>query len=192
MDRSSFDPCAVEMITVIFIVRNAEEPLLRSLAALAPFAAEGLIGDVVVADLGSRDATLAVAEAAGCTIVAKCASNATALERAVKLARKDWLLVLEAGDTPDTGVAKSLRDHIAQNAKAPLTLAFLALPPGAGRWRRALFGSIFDATGFAPRHAIRLLVQRRDAKFLASAQGGWRGARTRARIEGTARPSLRF
>ena len=122
MDRSSFDPCAVEMITVIFIVRNAEEPLLRSLAALAPFAAEGLIGDVVVADLGSRDATLAVAEAAGCKIVAKCATNGAALERAVKLARKDWLLVLEAGDTPDRGVATSLRDHIVQNAKAPLCL----------------------------------------------------------------------
>ncbi|MBV9588678.1 MAG: hypothetical protein JO310_03680, partial [Hyphomicrobiales bacterium] len=53
------------MITVVFLTRDAEEPLLRSLAALAPFATEGLIGDVVVADLCSRDATLEVAEAAG-------------------------------------------------------------------------------------------------------------------------------
>jgi glycosyltransferase involved in cell wall biosynthesis len=174
------------MITVIFIARNAEEPLLRSLAALAPFAAEGLIGDVVVADLGSRDATRAVAEAAGCTLVENCANEHAALERSVKLARKEWLLMLEAGDTPDMGVATSLRDHIARNAKAPLALAFLALPPGAGRWRRALFGSIFDASGVSPRHAIRLLVPRRAAKLLAGAQGRWRGARSRARIEGTA------
>ena len=54
---------------------------MRSLAALAPFAAEGLIADVVVADLGSRDATLAVADAAGCTIVENCAETAAALER---------------------------------------------------------------------------------------------------------------
>src|SRR5689334_19234689 len=126
------------MITVIFTVRDAEEPLLRSLAALAPFATEGLIADVVVADLCSRDATLAVAEAAGCTLVRECTSRATALERAVKLARKDWLLALEAGDTPGPAVAASLRDHIAQSAKAPRPLAFLALSAGDGRWRRAL------------------------------------------------------
>jgi glycosyltransferase involved in cell wall biosynthesis len=179
------------MITVIFVVRNAEEPLLRSLAALAPFAAEGLIADVIVADLGSRDETLSVAEVAGCMIVGKCPNKVAALERAIKLARKDWLLVLEAGDAPDTGVAMSLRDHVAQNAKAPLALAFLALPPGAARWWRPVLGPIFDASGLSPRHAIRLLVPRRDARFLASRQGRWRGARSCARIEGTARPSLR-
>jgi hypothetical protein len=180
------------MITVIFLVRNAEEPLLRSLAALAPFAAEGLIGDVVVADLGSRDATLAVAEAAGCTIVAKCASNATALERAVKLARKEWLLVLEAGDTPDTGVATSLRDHIARHAQTRLPLALLAVSASTGRWQRALLGGVFDLSGLAPRGSIRLLVPRRKADLLSKLEGRWRGARSRARIEGTARPSLRF
>lgn len=179
------------MITAIFITRDEEEPLLRSLAALAPLATEGLIGDVVVADLGSRDATLAVVEAAGCTPVEKCASRAAAFERAIKLARKDWLLVLEAGDTPGADVATSLRDHLARNAKAPLALAFLALAPGAGRWRRALLGPVFDAAGFAPAHAIRPLVPRRDAKLLASTPWRWRGARSRARIERAGTPSSR-
>ena len=182
---------AIEMISVIFMVRDVEEPLLRSLAALAPFATEGLIADVVVADLGSRDATLAVADAAGCTLVENCANGHAALERSVKLARKEWLLSLEPGDTPESAVARSLRDHIAQNAKAQLALAFLALPPGAGRWRRAVLGPVFDASGLSPRHAIRLLVPRRDAQLLASRQGRWRGARSRARIEGTAKPGSR-
>ena len=179
------------MITVIFLTRDDEERLLRSLAALAPFATEGLIADVIVSDLGSRDATLAVAEAAGCTLVEKCANQAAALERAVKLARKGWLLVLEAGDTPGADVATSLRDHLARNAKAPRTLAFLALAPGAGRWRRALLGPVFDAAGFAPAHAIRLLVPRPDAKLLAGAPRHWRGARSRARIERVGMPSSR-
>jgi glycosyltransferase involved in cell wall biosynthesis len=179
------------MISVIFTARDAEEPLLRSLAALAPLATEGLIADVIVADLGSRDATLAVAEAAGCTLVETCVSRTVALESAIKRARKDWLLVLEAGDTPDARVATSLRDHIARHAKAPLALAFLALPPGAGRWRRFTLGPIFDASGVAPSRAMRLLVPRRDAKLLAGAPGLWRGARSRARIESAAMPSLR-
>ncbi|MBV9566986.1 MAG: hypothetical protein JO172_02510 [Hyphomicrobiales bacterium] len=128
--RSSFEACAAEMITVIFITRDAEEALLRSLAAIAPFATDGLIGDVVVADLFSRDATLVVAEAAGCTIVEECATERAALERAVKLARKQCLLRLEPGDTPDAYVAASLRDHIARHAQTRLPLAFLALSVG--------------------------------------------------------------
>ncbi len=179
------------MMSVIFAVRNAEEPLLRSLAALAPFATEGLIGDVVVADLGSRDATLAVAEAAGCTLIEACASRAMALERAVKLARKDWLLGLEAGDIPDAGVATSLRDHMARHAKAPLALALLALPPSAGGWRRGLLGPIFDASGVSPRQAIRLLLPRRDAELFASRHSRWRGPRSRARIERARAPATR-
>jgi hypothetical protein len=177
------------MITVIFIVRDAEEPLLRSLVALAPFAAEGLVGDVIVADIGSRDATLAVAEAAGCTFVEDCATKATALERAVKLARKDWLLWLAPGDTPHAAVAASLRDHIARTAKAPLPLAFLALAPGAGRWRRAMLGPIFDVFGLAPANAVRLLVPRRDAKLLVTVTGHRKGARSRARIERAGAPA---
>jgi hypothetical protein len=171
------------MISVIIVTRDEEEPLLRTLAALAPLAAGGLIADVVVADLGSRDATLAVAEAAGCGLVAACTSKASALGRAVGLARKDWLLVLEAGDMPDAGVATSLRDHIARGAQAPHALAFLALLPGAGRWRRAMLHPVFDAFGVAPRRAIRLFVPRRDAGLLATTPRRWRGARTRARIE---------
>ena len=171
------------MITVIFIARDEEEPLLRSLAALAPLAAEGLIGDVIVADLFSRDATGAVAEAAGCTLVENCANERAALERAVKLARKEWLLALKPGDTPGAPVAASLRDHIARYAQTRLPLAFLALSTDAGWGKCALLGKLFDVFGFAARDSLRLLVPRGEADLLSKVAGHWRGARSRAPIE---------
>ena len=181
------------MISVIFTVRDAEEPLLRSLAALAPLATEGLIADVIVADLGSRDATLAVAEAAGCTLVENCANRTAALERAVKLARKDWLLALEAGDTPEPAVATSLRDHIAQTREGA---AGARLSRSSARRRsmaaRHAWPGLRCVRGRAFGPQSRLLVPRagREASCWR-AHGRWRGARSRARIEGAAMPSSR-
>jgi glycosyltransferase involved in cell wall biosynthesis len=170
------------MITVIIATQDEEEPLLRTLAALAPLATEGLIADVVVADCGSGDATLTVAEAAGCIIVENCADRASAIERAVKLARKTWLLSLAAGDRPDVAVATALRDHIAQTGLAPRPAAFLALPAGAGMLRRATLGAAFDAFGLAHAQSRRILARRNAAHFLASTDRRWRGVRLRARI----------
>jgi glycosyltransferase involved in cell wall biosynthesis len=170
------------MISVIIVVRDAEEPLLRTLAALAPLAAEGLIADVIVADLGSRDATRAVAEAAGCTLVENCGNRASAIARAVELARKSWLFALTAGDRPDAAVADALRDHIAPNGLAPRPAAFLALPAGAGILRRACLGAAFDALGITSRDGPRVLAPRDGAHLLALSDRRWRGVRLRARI----------
>jgi hypothetical protein len=171
-----------DMISVIILTRDEEEPLLRSLAALAPFATEGLIADVIVADRGSRDATLAVAEAAGCTLVENCGNRTSALERALKLARKSWLLALSAGDMPDREVATALRDHLARSSPAPRPAALLALPPGAGILRRAMLGQAFDRLGMAPRTGLRVLTPPAEAELLLGEHRRWRGLRLRARI----------
>ncbi|MBV9752236.1 MAG: hypothetical protein JO188_06925 [Hyphomicrobiales bacterium] len=178
------------MITVVFLTRDAEELLLRSLAALARFSTQGLIGDVVVADLCSRDATLQVAEAAGCTLVEKCATEGAALERAVKHARKEWLFVLRPGDIVEALAAATLRDHLARNARTRLPLAFLAFPAASGRVRRALIGKVFTLSGLGPKNAVRLLVHRRDARLLADPERRWPGARAPTTIMRAAEPGL--
>jgi len=185
------------MITVIIPVRDEEERLLRSLAALAPLAADGLVADVVVADCGSRDQSLVVADAAGCAIIENCPDRAAAIAGAIAVARKGWLLLLAAGDLADAAVAGAARDHVlaCETAGAARPAAYLALPAAAGALRRAWLGRRFDALGAVPPALRRLLAPRQQAELTLAepalaAPGRWRGARLRARIGRTAdRPS---
>ena len=57
------------MLSVIIATHESERALVPTLAALVPGAAAGLIGEVVIADAGSRDATAEVAEIAGCRFI---------------------------------------------------------------------------------------------------------------------------
>ncbi|MFI5015511.1 MAG: glycosyltransferase [Hyphomicrobiales bacterium] len=172
------------MISVIIPVRDEEERLVRSLAALVPLAAEGLVADVVIADCGSRDATLRVANAAGCAILENCRDRGSAIAAAVAMARKSWLLLLAAGDIPDEEVAMAARDHIAltERAGAPRAGAFLALPAGAGVLRRAALSLAFDVFGHAAPGHRRVLAPREEASVLAVTHERWRGVRLKARI----------
>ena len=57
------------MISVVIPTLNAERTLQRALAPLVPAAVEGLVREVVVADGGSTDRTLELADDAGANIV---------------------------------------------------------------------------------------------------------------------------
>jgi hypothetical protein len=57
------------VISVVVPTLNAENGLVRALSSLLEAAMRGLVRDVVVADGGSTDLTLEIAEDAGCTIV---------------------------------------------------------------------------------------------------------------------------
>ena len=83
------------MITAIIETRDDEVGLARALAALVPAATEGIVREVVVVDYGSSDGTLAVADAAGCTI--RHATDAGAVRHVAEAARGDWLLFLKPG-----------------------------------------------------------------------------------------------
>ena len=57
------------MLSVIIATRESERPLVRTLAALVPGAAAGVVREVIVADGQSRDATVEVADIAGCQVL---------------------------------------------------------------------------------------------------------------------------
>lgn len=171
------------MISVILVSHDDEERLLHSLAALVPLATEGIVADVVLAELGSSGATAAIADAAGCAIIDACADIGTAIAQATKLARKDWLLTLLAGDVPDREVAIAAQRHVAlMSREGPKAAAFLALPERSHSTHRALLALAFDTIGFCAPHRRRVLAPRADAKRLVESGRFWRGARFKPRI----------
>jgi glycosyltransferase involved in cell wall biosynthesis len=98
------------MLSVIIATRDSERPLVRTLAALVPGATSGLITEVLIADGGSRDDTAAVADIAGCKLLAADERLGRRLQAAANAARAPWLLFLQPGivlDTPWIGEMRS-------------------------------------------------------------------------------------
>lgn len=79
------------MLSVIIETRDHEAELARTLVTLVGASVEGLVREVIVCDTGSRDATLKVADHAGCRIVSDGVGSA------VRTAKGEWLLLLEPG-----------------------------------------------------------------------------------------------
>ena len=82
------------MITVVIETHDDEVGLAHALAALVPAATEGIVREVVIIDRGSRDGTLVVADAAGCTIIDARKVVGDSRHQAAEQARGDWLLFL--------------------------------------------------------------------------------------------------
>ncbi|MDB5469427.1 MAG: glycosyl transferase family 2 [Caulobacter sp.] len=79
------------MISVVIPTLDAARTLPVTLASLVGAAVEGLVKEVLVADAGSADATLEIADDAGAKVVRDGVAAACAA------ARGDWLLILEPG-----------------------------------------------------------------------------------------------
>ena len=91
------------MFSVIIATHESERTLVPTLAALVAGATAGLLGEVVVADAGSRDATAEIADIAGCRIISSNAPLGTRLRAAAASTRTPWLMFLRAGCVPDPG-----------------------------------------------------------------------------------------
>ena len=90
-------------ISVIIPTLDAAATLPDCLSALLEGVVQGLIGDLVISDGGSRDATLELAQAAGAVVVTGPASRGGQLRRGCAAARGSWLLVLHADTVLDVG-----------------------------------------------------------------------------------------
>ncbi len=91
------------MLSIIIPALNAETDLAKSLNALIAGVVSGLIKEVIVVDGGSQDATAAIAEDAGCTLISCPAGRGGQLQRGAAAARGEWLLFLHADTTLSPG-----------------------------------------------------------------------------------------
>jgi glycosyltransferase involved in cell wall biosynthesis len=102
------------MLSVIIGTLNNERALVRTLSALVSAAAIGVVREVIIADGGSRDATLEVADIAGCGVVTGEGPSATRLQVASTKARSAWLLFLQPGTVLDPAWAGETAQFVQQ------------------------------------------------------------------------------
>lgn len=91
------------MISVIIPTLNADRQLPRCFDSLIQAAVRGVVREVIVADGGSSDATLAIADAAGAHLVEAPRTRSAQLAAGAAAARSDWLLFLYPETALETG-----------------------------------------------------------------------------------------
>jgi glycosyltransferase involved in cell wall biosynthesis len=101
------------MISVVIATFNQAPALSRTLAALVPAAVDGLVREVILADGGSTDETLAVADDVGARV------ETGGMVQAIALARSDWLLLLAPGGPLPAGWCEAAQAHIQTVPPAP-------------------------------------------------------------------------
>jgi hypothetical protein len=85
------------MLSVIIPTLNSDRVLALTLSVLIPGAVSGLVREVTIADGGSIDKTLDIADGAGCSVLASEAPLGGRLHAAAAAARSSWLMFLRPG-----------------------------------------------------------------------------------------------
>lgn len=124
------------MLSVVIPTLNSAATLPATLAPLVEGALRGLVREVVVADGGSTDATLSIAEETGAVITACAGPRGAHLQAGATIARGDALLFLHTGTVLSPGWIEE-------------TAAFLARPDA--RRRAAAFAFAVADRSFAAR-----------------------------------------
>jgi glycosyltransferase involved in cell wall biosynthesis len=165
------------MLSVIIATHESERTLVPTLAALVSGATAGLLGEVVVADGGSRDATAEVADIAGCRFMTSAEPLGARLKAAAASTRSPWLLFLRAGCVPESGwIAAAERFIEMTDLLDGATRAAVFRPPGAADLLHprlsemiALLSVIF---GGGPEPEQGLLIARRFYEQIGGHPGG--------------------
>lgn len=143
-------------LSVIMIVKNEAAVLPACLESVA-----GIADEIVIADTGSTDDTIAVARRFGATVFELPWRNDFAEARNAGMSRAsgDWLLHMDADEVLDPRGALALRElieHDTETDAAELVLANYCNDPRAWRWVAAPQDDPL-ARGFAGYLPVRLL-----------------------------------
>jgi glycosyltransferase involved in cell wall biosynthesis len=127
------------MISVVIPALNAERCLPRCFDSLIPAAVRGVVREVIVADGGSSDGTLEVADVAGAHVVNAGKSRSAQLIAGAEIARSDWILFLLPETALEQGWEVEAESFMAQAMpERPRAAIFrFALEDFGGEVRRA-------------------------------------------------------
>lgn len=132
--------CAMSgRLSIIIPTLNEARRLPSALAPLVAGVMDGLVKQVIVADGGSTDETVAIAEAAGCDLIWSEKGRAKQLRTGAGAAKGEWLLFLHADTVLAEGWVREVR-------------SFIAAPEA--RRRAAAFRLAFDDTSAAARRVV--------------------------------------
>ena len=153
------------MLSAIIATHESERVLVPTLSALVPAVASGLLGEVIVADAGSRDATAEVAEIAGCRFISSSEPLGLRLKAAAQQTRAPWLMFLRAGAVPEPGWMAATERFIQMTEAAERPRAAVFRPPEAADLMRPGLGEVLAllrvAFGGLPDPGQGLLISRR-------------------------------
>ena len=115
------------MISVIIPTLNSDKSLAATLTALIPAVVGGLIRDVIIADGGSVDRTLSIADQSGADIVNSAPGRGLQLRAGAATAKMPWLLFLHADTVLEPGwerEADALIDRITDGGSPDQAASF--------------------------------------------------------------------
>lgn len=135
------------MISVVVSTLNAERTLGACLGGLMRAAVDGLVREVIVADGGSADQTLEVADDAGADILSLSGDDGARLAAGCAVAKSPWLLALRAEGRVLPGWEAIVARHI-------------ETAPGQAAWFPLRGRGLFWALK-GPADGVALLIPRR-------------------------------
>jgi hypothetical protein len=146
------------MLSVIIPTLNNERLLPLTLSVLIPGAVSGLVREVTVADGGSTDKTLEIADGAGCAVQSSPAPLGDRLHAAAIAARSPWLMFLRPGTVLEASWLDETTRFISE---AELTGAAASSTGKPDSWRTAaVYRKSVSAQARGPviREALALLT----------------------------------
>lgn len=150
------------MISVVIPTLNAGARLAETLTALVPGVVEGVVREVLIADAGSTDETVPIAEASGARLLTLERGRGVQLRAGCAAARSDWLLALHADTRLEPGWIEAVRRHVAEHPgdAGYFRLAFDDPGAAARAWeagvlaRNRLFGLVYGDQGLLIPRAL--------------------------------------
>lgn len=121
------------MISVIIPTLNDAARLPQTLSSLVDGVADGLIKQVVFADAGSTDDTLAIAEATGCDIAQSDNHPGRQLKAGVAATKAKWLLFLDPGTELDKAYLDETRRFLSDGDGRAAAFRYARADSGAQR-----------------------------------------------------------
>lgn len=176
------------MLTIVIPTYNCENDLAHMLEPLISDAVRGAIGDVIVFDDGSTDATCDIARRTGCTLLEK--GEGASLPDVIDSARGDWLLFLAPGTRFVDGWDDDVGDYINSPTGSKGAAEFSIARPSHGSFWQRVFGS----PGKLKPFQRGFLISKRQAKANAKPGQGMedvmRGLAIK-RLEAEVKPRVR-